>query len=301
MRAVQIDRFGGLDELRLVEVPEPVAGDGEVLVRVVASAVNPVDDKTRSGGIGEGTPPVPMTLGWELAGVVVEPGTSGLAVGERVFGMVHQLETGRGTWADLVAVAAGSIARAPGSISLAEAAGLPLPGLTALQTLDWLEVGPGDRVLVAGAAGAVGGLAVQLATARGAHVDGLVARPEQVAVVQGLGARSATTDVSELRAGGYDAVFDTFGAFVVDAVADGGRYASIATQAGMVPDLSHRGVRTTVHQVREDGLGLALLAAAVDGGGLRVRVDSQYGLQQVRAAHERFHQGGLSGKVVLTF
>ncbi|MEU6788359.1 hypothetical protein ABZ912_55005 [Nonomuraea angiospora] len=88
--------------------------------------------------------------------------------------MSHQLATGRGSWADLVAIPAASIAMAPASVSLAEAATLPLPGLTALQTLNWLKVSQGDKLLVVGAAGAVGGLAVQLARARGARADALI-------------------------------------------------------------------------------------------------------------------------------
>ncbi|WP_157254587.1 NADP-dependent oxidoreductase [Nonomuraea typhae] len=301
MRALRIEHFGDLDVLALADAPEPRPLEGEVLVRVIASAINPVDDKTREGAIGEGTPPLPMTLGWELAGIVVNPGTSGLSAGDRVFGMSHQLATGRGSWADLVAIPAASIAAAPSSVSLVEAATVPLPGLTALQTLDWLQIGQGDKLLVTGAAGAAGGLAVQLARARGAQVDALVSRQSQIEQVRELGADHATTDRTTLPTGGYDAVFDTFGAFVTDAVADGGRYASIATQAGPVPDLSHRGVRTTVNQVREDGRGLAELAAAVDGGRLKIRVDAQYAVQNVKAAHEHFRRGSLNGKIALIF
>ncbi|GAA3673525.1 NADP-dependent oxidoreductase [Nonomuraea antimicrobica] len=301
MRVVRIDRFGGPDVLTLAEAPAPRPRDGEVLVRVIASAINPVDDKTREGAIGEGAPPLPMTLGWELAGIVVDGGTSGLPVGERVFGMSHQLDTGRGTWADLVTMPADALAVAPATISLVEAATLPLPGLTASQTLDWLDLRPGERLLVAGAAGAVGGLAVQLARARGARVDALVSRPAQVEVVRDLGAEWATTDSAALPAAAYDAVFDTFGAFVTGAVVDKGRYASIATQAGPVPDLSHRAVRTTVNQVREHGAGLAELAGIVDAGHVKVRVDSEYSLREVRAAHERFRRGQLTGKVALVF
>ncbi|MFI7462184.1 NADP-dependent oxidoreductase [Nonomuraea sp. NPDC049646] len=299
MRAVRITRFGGPDVLTVAEAPPPRALDGEVLVRVVASALNPVDDKTREGAIGAGSPPLPATLGWELAGIVVDSRDDALPVGERVFGMSHQLGTGRGTWADLVAMPAGSLAVAPSAVSLVEAATLPLPGLTALQTLDWLNVRAGERLLVAGAAGAVGGLAVQLARARGARVDALVSRPAQVEAATELGAERVTTDPADLPAGAYDAVFDTFGAFAVEAVADGGRYASVATQAGPVPDLAHRSVRTTVNQVREDGPGLAELAKAVDAGQVRARVEAQYGLRDVRAAHEHFRRGRLNGKIAL--
>ncbi|WP_372444728.1 NADP-dependent oxidoreductase [Crossiella equi] len=270
-------------------------GGGEVLVRTVASSVNPVDDKTREGvfpGIA-----LPATLGWDLAGIVV--GGVGFEVGQRVVAMSHQLSSGVGTWAEVVALPARAVAPAPSSVSLLDAATLPLAGLTAWQTLDWLGVAAGERVLVAGGAGAVGALAVQLARARGAVVDALVSRAGHVELVRGFGAEVVATEAGGLRR--YDAVFDTFGAFATEAVVDGGRYASVASQARPVPDLSHRGVRTTVNQVREDGDALRRLAALVDDGLLRTRVDSVYGVQDVRAAHERFRRGRLDGKVVLAF
>ncbi|WP_214411992.1 NADP-dependent oxidoreductase [Sphaerisporangium fuscum] len=301
MRAIQIDRFGPPDVLGLVEAPRPEPGPGEVLILTVATSINPVDDKTREGAIGEGTPPLPMTLGWDLAGIVVDGGDSGLRAGDRVIAMSHQLSSARGTWADLVALPAKSVAAAPQAISLNEAATLPLPGLTAWQTLDWLAVSAGERLLIAGASGAVGGLALQIARARGVEVDALVSRDAQVAFAHDQGAGVVTTDRRTLRDRGYDAVFDTFGAFVTEAVADGGRYASIATQAGPVPDLSVRGVRTTVNQVREDGAALNELTELVDRGSLRPRVHSTFGLHEIQAAHERFRQGGLTGKITVTF
>lgn len=301
MRAIRIDRFGGPEVLRVEEVPEAVAGAGEVLIRAVATSINPVDVKTREGAIGMGTPPLPMTLGWDLAGVVVDGGAGGLRAGERVVAMSHQLGTSRGTWADVVAIPAGSVAPAPASVSPVEAATLPLAGLTALQTLDWLEVAAGTRLLVAGAAGAVGGLALQLARARGARVDALVSRAAHLDFAGDHGAAFATTDPAALADRRYDAVFDTFGAFVTEAVVDGGRYASVATQAGPVPDLSARNVRTTVNQVREDGAGLRELTRYIDQGAVSLRVDSTFGIHEVRTAHQRFGQGGLNGKVTMTF
>ncbi|MDQ0753981.1 NADPH:quinone reductase-like Zn-dependent oxidoreductase [Streptomyces africanus] len=301
MRAIQIDRFGTPDVLGIVDAPEPEPGAGEVLIRTVATSINPVDDKTREGAIGEGTPPLPMILGWDLAGIVVDGGDSGLRAGERVIAMSHQLGSGRGTWADLVALPARAVAAAPRSMSLVEAAALPLPGLTAWQTLDWLAVKAGERLLIAGAAGAVGGLALQIARARGAKVDALVSRDAQVAFARDRGADLVTTDRRALEGHAYDAVFDTFGAFVTEAVVDGGRYASIATQAGPVPDLASRGVRTTVNQVREDGAGLHELTKLVDSGSLQVRVHSTFSLQEIQAAHARFLQGGLAGKITVVF
>lgn len=290
MRAVRAERAGGPEVLRVVDVPEVVAGPGEVLIRAVASSINPVDDKTRQGIFGE-----VEQLGWDLAGVVVE-GAGGFRAGDRVVAMSHALGTGRGTWADLVALPVEVVAKAP-EVSFTEAATLPLAGLTALQTLAWLEVEAGERLLVTGAAGAVGGVAVQLARARGVQVDALVSRESQLDFVREC--EFATTDPGAL--GKYDAVFDTYGAFVVDAVVDGGRYASIASQAGPVPDASERGVRTTNIQVVEDGEGLRELVKAVDDGVLGLRVDSTFAVRDVRAAHERFRLGGLNGKVTLLF
>ncbi|WP_425829312.1 NADP-dependent oxidoreductase [Streptomyces fractus] len=301
MRAIQIDRFGTPDVLGLVDVPRPELALGEVLIRAVATSINPVDDKTREGAIGEGTPTLPMTLGWDLAGVVVDGGGSGLRAGERVVAMSHQLSSGRGTWADLVALPAHTVGAAPQTVSLVEAATLPLPGLTAWQTLDWLAVTSGERLLIAGASGAVGGLALQIARARGVTVDALVSRDAQVDFARSHGADFVTTDAGALAPRHYDAVFDTFGAFVTDAVADGGRYASVATQAGPVPDLSSRGVRTTVNQVREDGTGLDELTKLVDNGSLRLRMHASFGLHEIQAAHARYFQGGLAGKIALVF
>ncbi|MFI6979137.1 zinc-binding dehydrogenase [Embleya sp. NPDC050154] len=209
---------------------------------------------------------------------------------------VEALKEGRPPAGVLAAVAA-----APRSVSLAQAATLPLPGLTALQTLDWLALKSGERLLIAGAAGAVGGLALQIARARGARVDALVSRDAQGAFARAHGADFVTTDRNTLQDRHYDAVFDTFGAFVTEAVADGGRYASIATQAGPVPDMSSRSVRTTVNQVHEDGTGLDELARLVDDGSLRPRMASVFGLQEIQAAHARFLQGGLAGKIAVVF
>lgn len=301
MRAIEIDRFGAPDVLRLVDVAEPEPATGEVLIRTVATSVNPVDDKTRAGAIGEGAPPLPMRLGWDVAGVVVDGGTSGWCAGDRVFAMSHQLDTGRGTWADLILLPAIAVAVAPRAVSLVEAATLPLPGLSAVQTLGWLGVSAGDRLLIAGGAGAVGGLALQIARAQGVEVDALVSRDEQVGFAREHGAGFVTTDPERFQSRVYDAVFDTFGAFLVEAVADGGRYASIATQAGPVPDLSSRGVHTTLNQVREDSAGLSELTRLVDSGAVRPRVDAVFGLHDIQAAHEHFLGGNLAGKIAVTF
>ncbi|WP_199565400.1 zinc-binding dehydrogenase [Spongiactinospora rosea] len=158
-----------------------------------------------------------------------------------------------------------------------------------------------QRLLVTGAVGAVGGLAVQLARARGVAVDALVSRPAQVEAARELGAGKVVADAALLEPRHYDAVFDTCGAPVGDYVADGGRYATIASEHGDPPDLGHRGVTTTLHQVKEDGVGLAELVKRVEAGELRLRVDSSFPIAEIRQAYERLAARGLTGKVALAF
>ncbi|NOL44808.1 NADP-dependent oxidoreductase [Kribbella sandramycini] len=301
MRALTISRFGGPEVLEVREVADAVAGPGEVLVRVVASSLNPVDVKTRADEIRGGVPALPMILGWDVAGIVVDPGSSSFDVGQRVVGMSAQLAAGKGTWADLVALPERVLAPAPTAASLAEAATLPLPALTASQAVEWLGLSAGQRLLVTGAVGAVGGLAVQLARRDGVVVDALVSRDAQLERAMALGATTACTNAHALSASAYDGILDTAGIRPEEALRDGGRLASIATEAGPVPDLSARGIASTNVQVAEDGARLATLMKLVDDGVLRARVDSTYSIHQARAAQERFAAGGLNGKVVLTF
>jgi NADPH:quinone reductase-like Zn-dependent oxidoreductase len=298
---VRLDRFGGPEVLAVREVPEPVPATGEVLVRVVASSINPVDVKTSADQIRGGVPALPMILGWDLAGVVVHPGSSAFGVGDRVVGMSAQLATGRGTWADLVALPERVLAPAPVAAGLVEAATLPLPALTASQAVEWLNLSAGQRLLVTGAVGAVGGMAVQLAVHAGIVVDALVSHDGRREQARALGAAHVVTDVAQLGRGRYDGVLDTVGTRPGGAVRDGGRLASVATEAGPVPDLSGRGIATTDVQVVEDGARLAALVKLVDGGALRPRVDSVHPVHRVRQAHERFTRGRLDGKIVLVF
>ena len=301
MRAIQIDRFGGPAVLEVREVPDPVPAAGELLVRTIASSINPVDVKTRSRVYETGIPPLPMTLGWDLAGVVADPGTTGLRPGQRVIAMSPQLAAGAGTWADLVALPAGLVAPAPVTVSLGEAATLPLAGLTAWQALDWLRLREGDRLLVTGGAGAVGGFVLQIARHRGMAVDALVHPGPHARAAMKLGALRALTSPAEVPVRGYDGVLDTIGAPVADGVRDGGRYASVATENGPLPELAHRGIAATMVHIQPAGAVLAELARLVDAGALRLRADSLFPVSAARGAHERFAQGKLNGKVVLMF
>ncbi|GAA2632074.1 oxidoreductase [Paractinoplanes durhamensis] len=252
-----------------------------------------MDWKTRAWDRG---PAFPMTLGWDLAGVVVRSTVPAFAAGDRVIAMSGQISTGLGTWADLVAVPAGLLTAAPARLPLVQAAALPLAGLTARQALDRVTPAPGERLLVTGAAGGVGSLAVQLARRSGARVDALVSRIAQVAVARELGASLVTDRVADLPVGAYDAVFDTASVHPGAALAPGGRYVSI-TDDPLPADIPG----AAKNQVREDAAGLADLVALVDAGELRVRVGAWHAVEDVHRAHELFEAGGVPGKVVLIF
>ncbi|MFJ8732185.1 NADP-dependent oxidoreductase [Streptomyces bauhiniae] len=292
MRAVQIDRHGGPEVLTVRDIPEPVPAEGEVLIAVTASSLNPVDWKTRAWEVG---PPLPATLGWDLAGRVVAGKAPGYKVGDEVIAMSAQIATGRGTWAELVALPAHLLAPAPTSLPLAESAALPLAGTTALQALRAAELGPGERILITGAVGGVGALAVQLARNTGAQVDALVSRPEHLATATELGAQQAWHQTADLPVGRYHAILDTAGVDASNALARGGRYVSISDD----PLPAVPGARKSY--VQENATDLAHLTKLIDTGALRLRIAERHPVTDIRTAHDHFEAGGLLGKVLVTF
>ncbi|WP_030804347.1 NADP-dependent oxidoreductase [Streptomyces sp. NRRL F-2799] len=292
MRAVQIDRRGGPEVLTVREIPEPVPAEGEVLVAVTASSLNPVDWKTRARQVG---PPLPATLGWDLAGRVVAGEGPGYRVGDEVIAMSAQIATGRGTWSELVALPAHLLAPAPTSLPLAQSAALPLAGTTALQALRAAELGPGERLLITGAVGGVGALAVQLARHTGTQVDALVSRPEHAAAAAESGAGQTWHRTADLPVGHYHAILDTAGVDVSNALVQGGRYLSISDN----PLPAVLGARKSY--VQENATDLTHLTKLIDTGALRLRIAEHHPVTHIRTAHEHFEAGGLLGKVLITF
>ncbi|MFD8297168.1 NADP-dependent oxidoreductase [Streptomyces bauhiniae] len=292
MRAVQIDRHGGPEVLTVRDIPEPVPAEGEVLIAVTASSLNPVDWKTRAWEVG---PPLPATLGWDLAGRIVAGEAPGHQVGDEVIAMSAQIATGRGTWAELVTLPAHLLAPAPTSLPLTEAAALPLAGTTALQALRAAELGPGERILITGAVGGVGALAVQLARHTGAQVDALVSRPEHLAAAADLGAQQTWHRTADLPTGHYHAILDTAGVDASNALAQGGRYVSISDD----PLPAVPGARKSY--VQENATDLTHLTKLIDAGALRLRIAEHHPVTDIRTAHKHFEAGGLLGKVLITF
>jgi NADPH:quinone reductase-like Zn-dependent oxidoreductase len=314
MRAVVIRGFGGPEELRLIDVPVPVPARGQVLIRVEAATVNAVDVATRSGALTEAgllpglvPPREAIGIGWDVAGVVERtgPGVTGLAPGDRVIGLSDRLDVPLGTQADHVVLDADAVAAAPAGAAPVEAATLPLNGLTAVQALDRLDLARGGTLLVTGAAGAVGGYAVQLAAARGLQVTA-VAGPADEALVRELGAaefvpRTARLGeaVRTLVPGGVDAALDaaSVGVAALDAVRSCGTFAAVVGGAAPPP---LRGIRVFNHWIHADGVRLRDLVGLVEAGALTLRVAGTLPLEQVAEAHRRLEKGGVRGRLVLT-
>jgi NADPH:quinone reductase-like Zn-dependent oxidoreductase len=309
MKAIACDGFGGPDVLRMRELPDPLVGPDYVLVSVRAAGVNPVDWKIREGYLAGAFPHhFPLIPGWEVAGVVaaVGPAVSTVAVGDEVLAYARKDTVEHGTYAELVAVAERAVALKPPSLSFAQAGGLPLCGLTALQALEAVNVGKGDTVLVHAAAGGVGHLAVQLARAMGAEEVIGTASVANHDFVRSLGATpllygDALVEEVAAHVGGdgrVDVVLDTVGGTAMEQsarlVRDRTRVVSITDAAGV----HERGGRYVF--VRPDGIGLAQLAELAEQGALRVEVAHEYPLAEAARAHELIQGGHVRGKLVLT-
>jgi NADPH:quinone reductase-like Zn-dependent oxidoreductase len=305
MRAVTYDGYApDNSRLRLGEVPDPKVAPGQVLVQVRAAGVNPVDWKVMAGGLDPMMDAIfPVIPGWDVAGTVVGtgPDVPEFAVGDEVMAYARKCVVHAGTFAEYVAVDASAVARKPAALDWAQAGGLPLVGLTALRTLDALTVGPQDDLLVYGAAGGVGSLAVQLGIDRGARVIGTASERnhdfvralggEPVAYGDGLAER-----VRALAPGGVTAVADFVGGQldVTRAVlAPGGRNASVAD-----PSVREHGGEWI--WVRPDGVRLEVLAGVAERGALAVEIAGSFPLEEVAAAFDASRTGRTRGKLVIT-
>jgi NADPH:quinone reductase-like Zn-dependent oxidoreductase len=302
------ERLGGPEVLELVEVERPAPGPTEVLVRVAAAGVNPVDWKVRQRGGFLGQPP--FIVGWDVAGVVEEigRGVTRFAVGDRVFGM-PRFPHEAAAYAEYVTSPSRQLAGTPERLSDVEAAGLPLAGLTAWQALvETADVRPGQRVLVLAAAGGVGHLAVQIAKARGAYVIG-TARAAKHGFLAEIGVDEAidyTTGSVGGRVGDVDVVLDLVGGDAgldaVPALREGGTFVRVPSASDLdeVKELAGDRARITGILVEPDRYGLEALAGLVEAGELRVHVERTFPLEDAARAHELGEAGRTQGKLVLT-
>jgi NADPH:quinone reductase-like Zn-dependent oxidoreductase len=308
MRAITQDKFGGPDVLKLANVPPPEPLPTEVVVRVKAAGINPVEAFIRSGQFPLlGQPP--FTLGWDISGIVetVVPGATRFSVGDEVYGMPLFPRPAR-AYAELVASPSRQLARKPATIDHVHAAGLPLVGLTAWQSLvDVARVKEGDRVLVHAGAGGVGHIAVQIAKAKGAYVLTTVSGAKQD-FVRSLGVDEVidheTRDFVE-AIHDVDIVLETvggnYGPRSLQVLRPGGLLVTIVDRlnADLAAKASASGRRFAGISVEPDHRALEDLAQLVDAGKIRVHVERSFPLEQASEAHS-FLATRPKGKVVLT-
>ncbi|MER6347691.1 NADP-dependent oxidoreductase [Streptomyces sp. NPDC001595] len=305
MRAVVVERWGGPETLVEREVERPEPGLNEVLVRVHAAGVNPVDWKTRASGalIEWGALPA---VGWDVSGTVeaVGPGVGVFRAGDEVFGM-PLFPRQAGGYAEYVVAPARHLAPKPANLTHTEAAALPLAALTAWQALvDTADVRPGERVLVHAAAGGVGHFAVQIAKARGAYVIGTASAAKHD-LVRDLGA-DEVVDYRAVRfedtVSDIDVVLDGLGGDTAErslkVLRPGGRLITLPGP-GDVPAAPAE-VRAVWVLVEPDHLGLREIAALVERGELKPVVETVLPLAEAAKAHEIGERGRTTGKIVLT-
>ncbi len=327
MKAMILREFGGPEVLCETEIPRPGIRPGHLLVRVRASSVNPVDAKIRRGMLAAIAPDPPTVLGCDMAGVVEEvgEGVNDFAVGDEVYGCASGVKGCGGALAEWLVADAALVARKPQTLSFAEAAALPLVGITSWEGLfDRADLQTGRTALVHGGAGGVGHMAVQLAVSRGARVFATVSTSEKAALVRRCGAepvfyreKSVQEYVDECTGGaGFDLVFDTVGgdnvagSFAAAAVC--GTVVSISTRT--TADLSPLHAKgLSLHVVfmlipmlfnlrrARHGEILRQIAALAEAGKLQPIIDpQQFSFREAAAAHAHLESGRAVGKIVLT-
>jgi NADPH:quinone reductase-like Zn-dependent oxidoreductase len=307
MRAIRQRSLGGPEVLQPVTVSRPEPGPTEVLVRVTAAGVNPVDWKTRASGGFLVAPP--FTVGWDVAGVVeaVGLGVTRFEVGDRVFGM-PRFPHEAAAYAEYVTAPSRQLARIPDGVGDIEAGAVPLAALIAWQSLvDTARVGAGQRVLIQAAAGGVGHLAVQIAKSEGAYVIGTDA-PEKQEFLRTIGVDEpidyTSTDVVE-SARDVDVVLDLIGGEIgrrsLATLRPGGLLVSVPTDraAEVLEAAEQSRTRATGILVEPDGHALEQIAALLDSGRLRVEIASVLPLEQAGHAHQLGESGQAQGKIVL--
>jgi len=305
MKAVTIHSFGGPEVLQLENLPIPEPAEGQVLVRVHAASVNPVDWKTREGKYpAVGADRLPLVLGRDIAGHIERcgPGVHGFAVGDAVYAM---LDREHGGYAEYVIVSAGDLAAKPGRLEYTGAAAVPLAAITAWQGLfDHGQLHSGQHVLIHGGAGGVGHLAVQLAKARGARVSTVVSA-QDAGFVRSLGADEVIDyqhERFEERVHDVDLVFDLINGETQDrswqVLKRGGALISTLRKPSEERARS-LGARAANYQAQPNAAELDAVGRLIDENRVRPHVERVFPLEQAREAQQLQQNGHLRGKVVL--
>ncbi|MCR2763937.1 NADP-dependent oxidoreductase [Microbacterium sp. zg.B48] len=313
MRATVMETTGDPTVLRAASVAVPTPVMDELLVRVVAAGVNPIDAKTRAGaGVSAAISDYPATPGFDFSGIVVTSpyDSHPLAAGTPVYGMVAFPRSG-GTYAEYAVVPSQSVARKPAALSHVEAAGVPLAALTAWGlVVETAHAHEGQRVLIHAGGGGVGHLAVQFAAYFGAHVTA-TGSARNAAWLRELGASVVidhTTTRFEDVVADVDVVIDLVGNAKANTgerslavLRPGGLYMVVPTGSwpGYAAAAAAAGVRATSFKVTPDGSALATIGRLLDSGAVQVYIDRVFDLKDAAAAHAELEQGHTRGKIVL--
>lgn len=305
MKAARIHKYGGPEVLVYEDAPRPKPSRGEVLIRVHAAGVNPVDWKAREGYLKQRHPSLPLILGWDVSGVVqaTGAGVAGLKKGDEVYALADIARDG--AYAEYIVIRESEVALKPKSIDHIHAAAIPLAALTAWQVLfDAAQLKSGQTVLIHGAAGGVGSFAVQLAKWRGAHIIGTASRVNQD-FLRNLGA-DETIDYTGTRfedvVHDVDVVLDALGGDTQKrswkVLKKGGMLVSIVSRPSPEEAIAH-GVLQAYVFVQPNVEQLTEIAKLVDSGKLRPVVETVLPLAEARRAHELSQTGHTRGKIVL--
>ncbi len=306
MNVVRIYEYGGPNVLQIGTMPPPTACEGEVLVRVAAAGVNPVDAKTRAGlGVAKQMNGFPFTVGWDVSGVVeaLGVGVTRFKIGDEVYGM-PRFPAQAAAYAEYITAPATELALKPRSATHVQAAALPLAALTAEQALETADLQRGQRILIHAAAGGVGHLAVQLAKARGAYVIG-TASAGNLEYLRRIGVDQAIdyhAQPFEQVVSDVDVALNTVNPDILErswsVVKVGGWVVSIVgMQSAALGEA--RGVRSAAILVHPDTAQLERIASLVDAGCVQVEVAHALPLREAARAHELIETGRTRGKIVL--
>ncbi len=306
MKAVRIHEYGSSDVLKIEDVPVPKIADDEVLIRIYAAAVNPVDWKVREGYLRwRNLHTLPLTLGWDLSGVVEKTGSKvqRFKTGDEVYSRPSIARNG--SYAEYIAVQESEVALKPKTITHEEAASIPLVGLTAWEALVTnANIKEGQKVLIHAAAGGVGSIAVQIARIFGCYVIG-TASERNISFVMNLGAQEVIDYQKEdfnLILNDIDVVLDTVGGETQE------KSWKVLKEGGMLMSIINKPDETIARQykvrygyifVRSDGHVLETLARFVDSGRLKPVVGSVFTLEEIRQAHELSQSRRAKGKIVI--
>lgn len=306
MRAIRIHQYGGIDTLQLDQVELPKVAVDDILIKVKSAAVNPVDWKIREGYLQEFIPyQLPVTLGWDVAGIVTEVGAevSDFKVGDEVFSRPNIARDG--TYADYVAVKADEAVLKSSKLDFAQAAALPLAGITAWQCLvDVAQIEAGQRVLIPAGAGGVGHLAIQIAKAKGAFVIATASTANQ-ALLKELGVDQAidyTQGPLSEQVEAVDVFFDTIGGDVQASawslLKPGGMLVSVTEPPS--DDLAkEHGVKSAFVFIEPSRPILTELNKLVDAGQLTPLIEHRFPLEALQQAHQQSQSGRTRGKIVI--